>query len=123
MANAGEVAERFFSAWTGGDFEGARGLLHDDLAFDGPFDTFHDADSYLQPLRGLSAVVTGADVRRVFSDGDEACVLYDLHTAPVPDAPVAEWFVVRDGRIASIRAYFDARPFAPMFAGGGSDPA
>jgi hypothetical protein len=70
-------------------------------------------------LRGIRGALTGADVRRVFSDGDEACVLYELHTGPVPDAPVAAWYRGRDGRIAAIRAYFDARPFAPMFAGGG----
>ena len=123
MAKAGEVAEQFFAAWTRGDFEEARGLLHDDVSFEGPFDSFDRAEAYLQTLRGLAGMVTGADVRRVFSDGDEACVLYDLHTAPVPDAPVAEWFVLRDGRIASIRAYFDARPFAAMFEGGAAPPA
>jgi ketosteroid isomerase-like protein len=122
MANAGGVAEQFFAAWTDRNFERARGLLHDDVSFEGPLDTFTDADAYLQALRGLSEIVTGADVRRVFAEGDEACVLYDLHTAPVPDSPVAEWYRVRDGRIAAIRAYFDARPFAALFAEGSAPP-
>ena len=120
MADAGRTAEEFFAAWTGGDFERARGLLADDVTFEGPFDTFHDADAYMQALRGLAGALTGTEVRRVFSDGDEACVLYELHTGPVPDAPVAEWYRVREGRIAAIRAYFDARPFAPMFEGRGA---
>lgn len=50
----------------------------------------------------------------MFSEGDEVCVLYDLvTTTPAGAAPVAEWFRVRDDRIAAIQVYFDARPFAP----------
>jgi len=38
-----------------------------------------------------------------------------LHTVPIPTAPVAEWYTVRDGKIVSMQAFFDARPFAAMF--------
>ena len=34
---------------------------------------------------------------------------------PIPTAAVAEWYAVRDGKIASMQAFFDARPFAAMF--------
>jgi ketosteroid isomerase-like protein len=118
MADAAQVAERFFAAWTSKDFDGARALLHDDLFFQGPIDTFSDADSYVRALEGLSQIVTGVDRRKVFVDGDDVCVIYDLRTAPVPSAPTAEWYQVRDGRIASIRVFFDARPFAALFKDG-----
>lgn len=55
MADAGQVAEGFFDAWTGKDFQRARGLLHDDVSFEGPIDSFSDADSYLASLRQLRA--------------------------------------------------------------------
>jgi hypothetical protein len=42
-------------------------------------------------------------------------VVYDLHTVPVPDSRVAEWYTVRGGKIATAEAFFDARPFAAMF--------
>jgi hypothetical protein len=50
-------------------------------------------------------------------DGDDVCIIYDLNTVPVPTAPTAEWYRVRDGRIAAIKVFFDARPFAPLFEG------
>jgi ketosteroid isomerase-like protein len=109
------VAEDFFDAWTGKDFERARRLLHDDVSFEGPIDHFSDADSYLASLRNLSGIVTGADKRKVFVDGDDVCVVYDLKTAPVPSSRTCEWYRVRDGRIASVSVVFDARPFAPLF--------
>jgi hypothetical protein len=59
--------------------------------------------------------VTGAERRGLVEDGDQVSVIYDLQTIPVPNAPVAEWYTVRDGKIASMQAFFDARPFAAMF--------
>lgn len=56
-----------------------------------------------------------ADRRRLLEQGDEAVVIYDLHTKPIPTAPVAEWYTVKSGKIASRQAFFDARPFAAMF--------
>jgi ketosteroid isomerase-like protein len=117
MAGAAQVAEEFFDAWTSKDFQRARGLLHDDLRFEGPIDTFNDAESYLASLEQLSQIVTGADKRKVFVDGDDVCVIYDLHTAPVPSSRTCEWYRLRDGRIASVSVVFDARPFAAMFEG------
>jgi ketosteroid isomerase-like protein len=115
MADARQVAEGFFDAWTGKDFERARGLLHDDVSFEGPIDRFSDADSYLAALRRLSGIVTGAEKRKVFVDDQDVCVIYDLKTAPVPSSRTCEWYRVRDGRIAAVSVVFDARPFAPLF--------
>jgi ketosteroid isomerase-like protein len=115
MTDAAQVAENFFAAWTRKDFARARELLHDDLSFDGPIDRFDNADAYLQSLQGLSQIVTGVETRKVFVDGDDVCVIYDMHTAPVPDARIAEWYRVRDGKVAAVSVVFDARPFAPLF--------
>jgi ketosteroid isomerase-like protein len=118
MPSAAQVAETFFAAWTTKDFDRARALLHDDLSFQGPIDTFSDADSYLRAIQDLGQIVIGVDRHKVFVDGDDVCVIYDLKTTPVPSSPVAEWYQVRGGKIASIRVFFDARPFAPLFKGG-----
>jgi ketosteroid isomerase-like protein len=115
MTDASRVAEEFFDAWTGKDFGRARELLHDEIRFEGPIDRFDNADAYLQSLQGLSQIVTGVERRKVFVDGDDVCVIYDMHTGPVPDARIAEWYTVRDGKIAAASVVFDARPFAPLF--------
>src|SRR6516225_9293358 len=99
-ATAAAVAEEFFDSWTSGSFDRARSLMHDEgFRFEGPIDTFDDADRYLEALRELAAVVTGAERLKVFDDGDDACVIYELRTQPVPRSRIAEWYHVRDGRI------------------------
>jgi ketosteroid isomerase-like protein len=120
MADAATVAEGFFDAWASKNFPRARALLHDDGSFRGPIDTFSDANSYLAALQRLGGIVTGVDKQKVFVDGDDVCVIYDLKTAVVPSARTCDWYTVRDGKIASVSVVFDARPFAPMFDAGRS---
>jgi ketosteroid isomerase-like protein len=115
MADTAQVADDFFEAWTNKDFERARSLLHDDLSFEGPIESFSDADSYVASLEQLSGIVTGAEKQKVFVDGDDVCVIYDLKTAPIPSSRTCEWYRMRDGKIASVSVVFDARPFAPTF--------
>jgi hypothetical protein len=51
-------------------------------------------------------------------DGDDVCVLYGMVTnMQAGTAFIAEWYQVWGGKIAPLRAVFDARPFAPLFGG------
>lgn len=115
MVGPVEIVERYFNAWTSKDFGTARSLLHDDLSFSGPFETLDNADALMESIKGLAQIVTGAERRGLVAQEDQVCVIYDLHTVPVATAAVAEWYTVRDGKIASMEAFFDARPFAAMF--------
>jgi hypothetical protein len=116
-SDAAAVVEQFFDAWTASDFERARRFLHDqEFRFEGPIDTFDDVDAYLDSLRRLAPIITGAERLKVFGDAGDVCVIYELRTEPVPRSRIAEWYRVRDGRIESILVMFDARPFAPLFA-------
>jgi hypothetical protein len=77
------------------------------------------AGPYLAALRQLHAMVLGVKIKKVFVDGDDVCVLYDLSTnSPAGTAFVCEWMRFRGGKIATVRAVFDARPFAAAFGGG-----
>jgi|ERR1043165_7506995 len=114
MANtdAKEIVDRYNRALEKKDFTAARALLADDLTFEGPLDRFERADDYVEAITRLYGMVKG--VRRIatITEGADVAHFYLLQT-PVADAPVAEWYRIRDGRISELRAYFDARPFAP----------
>ena len=113
------VGERYFEAWTSGDFEGARSLVHDDLIFRGPFETFERADDFFASLRRVGGtLLKRADKKRVFVDGDDVCIVYDfVAVAPVGASPTVEWYRVRDGKIGEIQIVFDTRPFAALQQG------
>jgi hypothetical protein len=116
MPNAAEIVQRFKEAVGKGDAAGARLLLSDRLSFQGPFDTFDRPEPYLAALEKLHPIVKRVDVKKIFADGADVCLLYDLVTdSPAGTSFVAEWLRVEADRIASIRVVFDARPFAAMF--------
>jgi limonene-1,2-epoxide hydrolase len=112
MSDSAGVVEHFATAMSSGDFGTARSLLADDLHFLGPIDEFHRADDYLESLRKLFSMVRGIENQATVAQDSEVVRFYVLDT-PVARAPVAEWYTVKNGKIAELRAYFDARPFAP----------
>ena len=114
--SAFEVVESYRTALGMGDFAAARNLMHDDMVFEGPIDTFDKADDYLAANKRLSSIIQRIDLKKIFVDGNDVCVLYNMVTnTPAGTAFIAEWYQVNGGKIAYIRAVFDARPFAAMF--------
>src|SRR5258708_3593301 len=92
-------------------------VVQKNLSFHDPIDTFDSPEPYLDSLKKLHHIVQRVDVKKVFADGDDVCVLYDMVTnTPAGTAFIAEWFHVKGEKIAAIRVVFDARPFAAMFA-------
>ncbi len=119
MPGASSVTTACLQAWSSGDFDTARSLIHDDISFVGPFGSAQGADAYLSGLRRFyDRGIQAADVRRLFADGDEVCIIYDLVTRTSSDTiATAAWYRVRAGRISSVRAFFDPRPLVPAPAG------
>ncbi len=116
MTGAKEIVEAYKAALGSGDYSAARKLLQDDLVFNGPIDSFNTADAYIATSKQLAKIVQRIDLKKIFADGEDVCVLYDMVTnTPAGTAFIAEWYQVRGGKIASLRAVFDARPFAAMF--------
>jgi len=116
MASSKDVVLAYHKAADNKDFAGARQLLHDNLEFSGPFDTFHAADDYMHAIQKLSMIVERVDIKKVFEDGSDVAMFCDLVTKVAGTSFVAEWYQVKNGKIANIKVLFDARPFAAMFA-------
>ena len=111
-----EVVESYRAALGTGDFATARTFMQDNMTFQGPLDTFNTADQYLEASKRLATIIQGIDIKRVFADGDDVCILYDMVTnTPAGTAFIAEWYQVKEGKIVALRAVFDARPFAALF--------
>src|SRR5215472_16386529 len=87
-----------------GDFAAARKLVHDNLLFQGPIDTFHSSEPYFEALKKLHPIIQRVDMKKIFADGNDVCVLYDMVTkTPAGTAFVCEWYKVKGEKIAEIR--------------------
>jgi YHS domain-containing protein len=112
MGNARDIVEQFFRAFYAGQTQTARRFLRDDLRFSGPAASFASADEYLRASEHVASMVRAVETRKVFADGADVCVFYDLLTNGL-DRPtaVAEWYHLADDKIASIHTIFDTGPF------------
>jgi ketosteroid isomerase-like protein len=96
------------------DYDALSGLFDPDVEFHGPYVTLRGAGEYLTALRRLAAVRLRHDVRKVFADGNDVCVIYDFVTDTAAGAvPFVEWLTFDRGRLRAIRLYFDREQFAP----------
>jgi hypothetical protein len=116
--NASEIVESYRAALGKGDFATARKLMQDDMSFQGPFDTFNKADDYLEATRRLASSIQRIDLKKVFVDGDDVCVLYDMVTnTPAGTAFIAEWYQVKTGRSQLCERYLMRAPSRPYLEG------
>ena len=120
MSNAA-IFEQYLDRFTSGDVDAAGELLDESFTFHGPMVQADNKADFLAGTQGLLPIVQGYKMHRVFTDGDEVCAIYDFEVAtPAGDGSItmAEWSVVRDGRLVSSRLLFDTAAFAALMPQG-----
>jgi len=108
------IALAYIEACSRKDMEALKPLLAKDVRFVGPGNAVTGAEPYLALLRRLGPVWVRSDVKKVFTDGADVCVIYDFVTnTPAGSVPIVEWLHIEDGRIFSVILFFDRATFKP----------
>ena len=104
-----EVVLSYIKSLDNQDYEAAENYLNGNIRIKGPegesFSKPKDFSEMLRQYRGKY------DVKKVFVDEDDVCLLYDLATV-VATVFMCSWYEVSGGKITSIWTIFDPRPFA-----------
>jgi hypothetical protein len=112
-----DVFRTYLECFTGGDTDGAAALLADEFTFTGPVLRAETKAEFLAGSAGLAPIVRGCVVHHQWIDGDEVASFYDFKVeTPVGAAsiPMAEWSVVRAGKLVSSRLVFDTAAMAAI---------
>lgn len=116
LSNA-DVFRTYLERFAAGDTEAAAELLDDDFRFAGPVLQADGKAEFLAGAANLGPIVRGCELHRQWVDGDEVCSFYDFRIeTPIGAAsiPMAEWSVVRDGKLTSSRLVFDTAAMAAV---------
>lgn len=100
------LATRYIEAVGRKDFDTVASLLDARVECTGNIAASRGAQEWIAALRRLSPILLRNEVRKVFVDGSEVCVIYDFVTTVCP-VPCAEWLVINGGVITSIFLLFD----------------
>jgi ketosteroid isomerase-like protein len=83
-------------------------MLDPDAEFTVGDTTLRGAEAFIGGFRRLAPIIKRNEIRKIFVDGDEACVVYDFVT-DTPAGPVlsVEYVKFKNGRIASSLLVFE----------------
>lgn len=113
-----EIYFAYLKAFEERDFETARYYLADrGFISQSPIGRFDDADTFIEYAARTGPILEGIDRLRTFAEGNEVCCIlnYKTRLSELEVTPVVQWVVVKDGKIVSIKSFFDAYDFKKMF--------
>jgi hypothetical protein len=105
-----EIVLSYIRALDSKQYETAIGFLSSSVLVRGPAgEAFRSPDEFIDMLKNQSGKY---EMKKVFVDGNDVCLLYDFVT-PNVRAFFCSWYQVKDGKIATIQTVFDPRLFSP----------
>ncbi len=111
--NSKTLVLTYHDAFYRNDRAAVRKLLADNGTFIGPLNSFSNADHFLDAAAVFMQLSEKTEIKKVFVDGDEVCVLYDSKTIvpSIPILPIASWFKIESEKIKFFHVHFDPTPF------------
>jgi hypothetical protein len=105
------TALAYYQAWTGKDLDRAMRYVAEGVVCENPTGRIEGLEAFRQFMTPFAQMLTGSDLLGAYGDAGTAVLVYNPHTTLVADAPSAERFTVRDGRIVHDLLIFDRTPF------------
>jgi hypothetical protein len=107
--NVREVVMSYVEAMDRRDFASVRQYLQDSVFIKGPAgEAFRSPDDFLKMMEQQRGRY---DIKKVFVDGEDVCLLYNFVTEKAA-VFFCSWYQVKGGKIASIQTIFDSGAFA-----------
>ncbi|MEV0536950.1 nuclear transport factor 2 family protein [Kitasatospora sp. NPDC050463] len=107
--DAEKVAAAYFGSWRTKEFTTLRGLLADDVEYEGPLARHGNGDAVAGALEGMAGITVDLVVERTFVDDGDVLTWFVLHTTIAEPTPVANLMRVENGKITRLRAIYDPR--------------
>jgi hypothetical protein len=106
------IAHAYVNAITNRNVDAIIAISADDVICTSPMGRISGTEAFRGFHSGFARMLKKATVLAAYGDDEQAVIVYDAETQPVPSAVTAEIIKVRNGKIASTDVIFDATPFA-----------
>ncbi|WP_298449788.1 nuclear transport factor 2 family protein [uncultured Marinobacter sp.] len=115
-----ELVAQFIADIQAQRFDEAKTLLATEgFEYVGPNMRFLNRDDMLSYQFGMAAIQKDLIVRQLSADGDHVFAIldYQTHFQPIGDVRLAVWFRVRDDKIQTVEAFYNAAVVENMLGG------
>jgi hypothetical protein len=116
VSNA-DIFRTYLERFARGDVDGAAELLANEFAFNGPILQADGKAEFVAGSATAAAMARGCTIHHQWVDGDDVCSIYDFEIetpAGTGAIPMAEWSVIRNGKLVSSRLLFDTAAMAAL---------
>ena len=114
-SNIVKVAQAYLEAWQKRDAEGIAKQVHPEVQFVGPIAQTKGKEAYISGATRMFPLLKEIKVHTKFFDEDKALFTYDFVCVdPIGACRTAELITIKDGLVARVELFFDARPFEKM---------
>lgn len=107
-----QIARIYVEAMARKDVDTMMSIAADDVVCTSPLGELTGSERFRGFQDGFARMIKSLTVLGVYGDDDQAVVVYEVETHPVPRSRVAEFIKVRNGKLASTDVIYDATPFA-----------
>lgn len=115
-ATALKIAHIYVDAIAKKDVETIISISAEDVVCTSPIGQTTGIERFRDFHAGFAQMITNLTVLAVYGDDQQAVVIYDAQTYPVPHSMIAELIKIKDGKLASTDVIYDATPFAAYMA-------
>lgn len=106
------TAEAYYEAMNDKDLAGVARHLHPDVRFVGPMADLVGKEAVLEAAKRFVTLIKSLRVRAKFGSDDMTMLAYDVDFGePIGICRTAVLMTFKEGLIASIELFYDARPF------------
>ncbi len=112
-----QVVDNYLDALADRDFERLRSCLSDTFTYNGPTARFENPEDFLSSIWAVGQILNKIERRKTFVDGPDVCSIINFYVQwdDPKTISVAQWAVVKKGKIDSIEVFFDATEYTAMF--------
>lgn len=111
-----EIARTYVGAIANKDVDTILSISAEDVVCTSPIGQTTGLEPFRAFQNGFAQMIKNLTVLAVYGDDEQAVVVYDVETHPVPHSVVAELIKVKNDKLASTHVIYDATPFAAYMA-------
>ncbi|UFS80504.1 nuclear transport factor 2 family protein (plasmid) [Rhizobium sp. T1470] len=110
------IACTYIEAIASRDLETILKVSAQDVVCTSPMGKLTGAQAFRGFHEGFARMIKSVNILAVYGDDDQAVIIYEADTHPVPRAVTVELITVNGGKIASTDVIYDSAPFAEYMA-------
>jgi hypothetical protein len=110
------IAQTYVNAIADKNVEAIIGVSADGVVCTSPIGRIAGTQKFREFHDGFARMIKKVTVLAAYGDDEQAVIIYNAETHPVPNAVTAELIKVKNGKIVSTDVIYDATPFAAYMA-------